>query len=86
MNELFKLVESRSSTNFFLNDTAKHGFMKLTLYFIMKAKMRSKTWWVKYFMQTNLEENEPVIKKFEEASSKMTFQPTCQVFHLKPYH
>ncbi|OWM82075.1 hypothetical protein CDL15_Pgr001649 [Punica granatum] len=50
------------------------------------AKMRSRSWWGKYFMQMNSEENEAVAKKFEQASSKMTFQPSCQIFHLKPYH
>ncbi|KAK4776687.1 hypothetical protein SAY86_005375 [Trapa natans] len=47
------------------------------------AKMRSKTWWVKFFMQTNLEEKEPATKKFEQASLKMDLQPACQVFSLE---
>ncbi|KAH7547120.1 hypothetical protein FEM48_Zijuj01G0275500 [Ziziphus jujuba var. spinosa] len=36
------------------------------------AKMRSSSWWVKYFVQTSLEENEATIKKFEHAAIKMS--------------
>ncbi|KAE8704842.1 Pentatricopeptide repeat (PPR) superfamily protein [Hibiscus syriacus] len=50
------------------------------------AKMRSSTWWIRFFVQTSLEENEAAIKKFEQAASKKSYQPTCQVFHLYPYH
>ncbi|KAL4376664.1 hypothetical protein GQ457_02G015490 [Hibiscus cannabinus] len=50
------------------------------------AKMRSSTWWVGVFGQNSLEENEATSKKFEQAASKGSYQPTCQVFHLKPYH
>lgn len=48
------------------------------------AKMRSSSWWVRYFVQTNLEENETGVKKFEQAAVKKSYQPSCQVFHLKP--
>ncbi|KAJ0040456.1 hypothetical protein Pint_27834 [Pistacia integerrima] len=48
------------------------------------AKMRSSSWWVRYFVQRNLEENETGIKKFEQAAAKKSYQPSCQVFHLKP--
>lgn len=48
------------------------------------AKMRSSSWWIRYFVQTSLEENEPAIKKFEQAASKKSYKPNCQVFHLKP--
>ncbi|XP_050206237.1 probable pectin methylesterase CGR3 [Mercurialis annua] len=48
------------------------------------AKMRSSSWWVRYFVQTSLEENESAIKKFEQAASKNSYKPTCQIFHLKP--
>ncbi|KAJ7952709.1 S-adenosyl-L-methionine-dependent methyltransferase [Quillaja saponaria] len=50
------------------------------------AKMRSPSWWVRFFVQTSLEENEAAIKKFEQAASKTSYKPTCQVFHLKSYH
>ncbi|KAH7667954.1 S-adenosyl-L-methionine-dependent methyltransferase protein [Dioscorea alata] len=46
------------------------------------AKLRSSSWWIKYFVQTGLEENESATKKFEQAASKDSYQPTCGVFHL----
>jgi len=52
---------------------------------LLKAKLRSATWWVRYFVQTNLEENETAIKKFEQAASKRSFVPNCQIFHLKSF-
>uniref|UniRef100_A0A7N2MIB9 Uncharacterized protein n=1 Tax=Quercus lobata TaxID=97700 RepID=A0A7N2MIB9_QUELO len=51
----------------------------------LQAKLRSATWWVRYFVQTNLEENETAIKKFEQAASKRSFVPNCQIFHLKSF-
>ncbi|XVE86954.1 hypothetical protein DITRI_Ditri18aG0076900 [Diplodiscus trichospermus] len=50
------------------------------------AKMRSSSWWIRFFVQTSLEENEAATKKFEQAASKRSYQPACQVFHLNPYH
>lgn len=50
------------------------------------AKMRSSSWWVRFFVQTSIEENEAGIKKFEQAAAKQSFKPRCRVFHLKPYH
>ncbi|CAN1342943.1 Probable pectin methylesterase CGR2 [Linum perenne] len=49
-------------------------------------KMRSSSWWIRYFVQTSLDENEAAQKKFEQAALKSSYQPSCQVFHLKPYH
>lgn len=46
------------------------------------AKLRSSTWWIRYFVQTGLEENEPASKKFEQAASKKSYKPNCQIFHL----
>lgn len=46
------------------------------------AKLRSSSWWIRYFVQTGLEENESVIKKFEQAALKKSYQPSCQIFHL----
>ncbi|KAJ6813655.1 uncharacterized protein M6B38_142535 [Iris pallida] len=46
------------------------------------AKLRSPSWWVKYFAQTGLEVNEDFAKKFEKASSKQSYKPNCQIFHL----
>ncbi|KAK7321617.1 hypothetical protein VNO77_32435 [Canavalia gladiata] len=50
------------------------------------AKMRSSSWWARYFLQTNLEENEAASKKFEQASIKSSYVPRCQIFHLKSLH
>ncbi|KAL9275515.1 putative pectin methylesterase CGR2 [Drosera capensis] len=50
------------------------------------AKMRSSSWWIRYFVQTSLEENESATKKFEQAAAKRSYKPGCQVFHLKSYH
>ncbi|KAL0422492.1 UNVERIFIED_CONTAM: putative pectin methylesterase CGR3 [Sesamum latifolium] len=50
------------------------------------AKFRSSSWWVKFFIQNSLEENETAIKKFEQAAAKKSYKPSCQVFHLKPSH
>lgn len=49
------------------------------------AKLRSSSWWIRYFVQTSLEENETATKKFEQASAKRSYKPACQVFHLKAY-
>ncbi|KAK9231389.1 hypothetical protein WN943_021623 [Citrus x changshan-huyou] len=46
------------------------------------AKMRSSSWWIRYFVQTSLEENEPAMKKFEQAASKKSYKPNCQ-YELK---
>ncbi|KAJ9674149.1 hypothetical protein PVL29_023604 [Vitis rotundifolia] len=50
------------------------------------AKLRSLSWWVRYFVQTSLEENEAAIKKFEPAITKSSYNPSCQIFHLKSYN
>lgn len=50
------------------------------------AKMRSATWWARFFVQTSFEENEDAIKKFEQAATKNGYKPRCQVFHLKSQH
>ncbi|XP_026455558.1 probable pectin methylesterase CGR2 [Papaver somniferum] len=50
------------------------------------AKLRSTSWWIRYFVQTGLEENESAIKKFEQAALKKSYKPSCQVFHLSAYH
>jgi len=34
----------------------------------------------------SLEENESAGKKFEQAASKKSYEPNCQIFHLKSYH
>ncbi|KAJ6754892.1 S-ADENOSYL-L-METHIONINE-DEPENDENT METHYLTRANSFERASE-RELATED [Salix purpurea] len=47
------------------------------------AKFRSSSWWTRYFVQIGLQENEPAIKKFEQASLKKSYKPACQVFHLQ---
>lgn len=57
----------------------------LPLIFFMKAKLRSSSWWIRFFVQTRLEENETAGKKFEQASAKKGNKPACQVFHLKSY-
>ncbi|KAG6417447.1 hypothetical protein SASPL_119607 [Salvia splendens] len=50
------------------------------------AKLRSSTWWIRFFIQTSLEENESAVKKFEQAVSKNPYKSACQAFHLKPLH
>ncbi|RHN70883.1 hypothetical protein MtrunA17_Chr3g0140311 [Medicago truncatula] len=45
--------------------------------------MRSGSW---FFLQNNLEENEAVNKKFEQASTQNSYVPKCQIFHLKSLH
>uniref|UniRef100_A0A7N0SXF2 Uncharacterized protein n=1 Tax=Kalanchoe fedtschenkoi TaxID=63787 RepID=A0A7N0SXF2_KALFE len=47
------------------------------------AKFRSSSWWVRFFVQTSLEENSAAIKKFDQAATKNSFKPSCQIFHLK---
>ncbi|KAI3695615.1 hypothetical protein L1987_78614 [Smallanthus sonchifolius] len=49
------------------------------------AKLRSATWWIRFFVQSRIEENEVAIKKFELASAKKHYQSACQIFHLKPF-
>ncbi|PON37202.1 S-adenosyl-L-methionine-dependent methyltransferase [Parasponia andersonii] len=49
------------------------------------AKLRSSSWWIRFFLQNSLEDNETASKKFEQASTKRSYKPTCQVFHLKSY-
>ncbi|KAK7263280.1 hypothetical protein RJT34_30867 [Clitoria ternatea] len=50
------------------------------------AKMRTSAWWKQFVTEISLEENEPAIKKFEQAASKASYKPTCQIFHLNSYH
>ncbi|KAK8567842.1 hypothetical protein V6N13_105789 [Hibiscus sabdariffa] len=50
------------------------------------AKLRSSSWWIRFFIQTKLEENEAAAKKFEQASTKRSYKPACQVFHLQSLH
>jgi len=47
------------------------------------AKFRSSSWWIRFFIQTKLEENEAITKKFEQAAAKRQYTPACQIFHLK---
>ncbi|KAE8659188.1 Chaperone DnaJ-domain superfamily protein isoform 1 [Hibiscus syriacus] len=49
------------------------------------AKLRSPTWWARYFVQTSLEENEAAAKKFGSAAEKSSYAPNCQIFHLRSY-
>ncbi|KAJ6905693.1 pectin methylesterase CGR2 [Populus alba x Populus x berolinensis] len=49
------------------------------------AKFRTSTWWIRYFVQTGLQENESALKKFEQAALKKSYKPACQVFHLQSY-
>ncbi|KAG8369144.1 hypothetical protein BUALT_Bualt15G0120800 [Buddleja alternifolia] len=58
-------------------DKAKYG---------RSAKLRSSTWWIRYFVQMSLEENEVAVKKFEQAAEKRSYSPGCQIFHLKSYN
>ncbi|CAI9752932.1 unnamed protein product [Fraxinus pennsylvanica] len=49
------------------------------------AKMRSSSWWGKFFVQTGLVENEAAVKKFEQSATKSSYTSRCQIFHLKSY-
>ncbi|KAL4577534.1 hypothetical protein LXL04_013643 [Taraxacum kok-saghyz] len=49
------------------------------------AKMRSATWWARFFVQTNIEENEAAAMKFERVAYENSYKPKCQVFHLHSY-
>ncbi|KAG4971596.1 hypothetical protein AAZX31_13G234700 [Glycine max] len=49
------------------------------------AKLRSSSWWIRFFVQTSLDENDTAGKKYEQASTKKAYKPACQVFHLKSY-
>ncbi|KAK6277652.1 hypothetical protein POUND7_017975 [Theobroma cacao] len=51
-----------------------------------KAKLRSSSWWAQFFVQTSLEENEVVTKKFRQAAEKNSYNPSCQIFHLRSYN
>ncbi|ERM93919.1 hypothetical protein AMTRI_Chr12g238400 [Amborella trichopoda] len=50
------------------------------------AKLRSQSWWIRYFVQTGLQENDSVAKKFEQVLNKKAYKPSCQIFHLSPDH
>lgn len=70
------------------SNKAFHNFASPLMGFdivFMKAKLRSSSWWIRFFVQIGLEENETAGKKFEQASIKKSYKPACQVFHLKSY-
>ncbi|XP_031492632.1 probable pectin methylesterase CGR3 [Nymphaea colorata] len=48
------------------------------------AKLRSQSWWIRYFLQTGLQDNEAITKKFEQAAAKRSYKPSCQIFHIRP--
>ncbi|XVE70244.1 hypothetical protein DITRI_Ditri10aG0057100 [Diplodiscus trichospermus] len=50
------------------------------------AKLRSSSWWGRYFVQISLEENEVAGKKFSQAAEQNSYNPSCQNFHLSSYH
>ncbi|KAM3286072.1 putative pectin methylesterase CGR2 [Capsicum chacoense] len=50
------------------------------------AKMRSSSWWSRFFVQTSLQENDAAIKKFEKAAASDGYKPRCQIFHVKSFH
>ncbi|GLT96959.1 hypothetical protein SLE2022_145490 [Rubroshorea leprosula] len=49
------------------------------------AKFRTSSWWIRYFFQSSLQENEAAAKKFVQTSTKQSYKPACQVFHLKSH-
>lgn len=59
-----------------------HSFEDDILRVYMQAKLRSSSWWIRYFVQTGMEENRSVMKKFEQAAAKQSYKPGCQIFHL----
>ncbi|KAL4555901.1 hypothetical protein LXL04_038533 [Taraxacum kok-saghyz] len=48
------------------------------------AKLRSASWWIRFFVQSRIEENEEAVKKFELGAATK-YQPACQIFHLKSF-
>lgn len=61
----------------------QHERKRIYGFVLLQAKMRSSSWWVRYFLQINLEENDAASKKFAQASTKSSYIPNCQIFHLK---
>lgn len=49
------------------------------------AKLRTASWWIRFFVQSRIEENEEAIKKFELAAAEKHYQSSCQIFHLKSF-
>jgi len=70
---------------FRISKTVEFRCITLKHVLVVKAKLRSSSWWIRYFVQTSLEENEAVVKKFDQAAAKWSYRPDCQVFHLKSY-
>lgn len=60
--------------------------MKMWNILFVKAKLRSSSWWIRFFFQLRLEENEAATKKFDQITKKRSFTPACQVFHLNANH
>lgn len=77
---------ARVSTNGLVIFTGNPGQQKAKVSELPKfgrpAKLRSSSWWTRYFIQTGLTENEGPLKKFEQAASKSNYKPDCQIFHL----
>ncbi|KAM0844237.1 hypothetical protein ACQ4PT_039318 [Festuca glaucescens] len=77
---------ARVSTNGLVIFTGNPGQQKAKVSELPKfgrpAKLRSNSWWTRYFIQTGLTENEGPLKKFEQAASKGNYKPDCQIFHL----
>lgn len=48
------------------------------------AKLRSQSWWQKYFESLGLQENESMTRKFEQLQMQKSYKPICQIFHLSP--
>lgn len=51
--------------------------------FLMKANLRSLSWWIRYFVRTSLEEDEVALKKFERPAWTNSYNPNWQIFHLR---
>ncbi|KDO67904.1 hypothetical protein CISIN_1g0095581mg, partial [Citrus sinensis] len=49
------------------------------------AKLRSSTWWIRYFLQNSLEENEVAAKKFDQASVKRSYKPASSALTAVEY-
>jgi len=46
------------------------------------AKLRSQSWWQRYFESLGLQENESMTRKFEQVQMQRSYKPNCQIFHL----
>lgn len=82
---LLSVAKCILSNIYFLKNCISSVYYPLS-FLSVKAKLRSSSWWVRYFAQNSLEENVAAARKFEKAATKSSYNPNCQIFHLKSFH